>query len=507
MRSRIYVFLVAIGLLFWTLAFLAAPWNLSVDRNGTPMPRGVILFDRIPLTEGWTDPDPDPTTSTSSTISTVLRERGKIWAAVLLWTVTACGTGSIVLRLRKNSGNTGLHSETNRTNGLNRTDTENIANERNVANRKNAQNRSNTEDRKNKRNPVNGADGVSETGESDGMINEGPPATGMVERITATALGWSLLATLTFTLGWIGCLSRAVFLTIPGIVLSIWIGLRWRDRKRSGNGTVTKNVFPGSSCSSVLTSPTSHSSGTDSTGVGGRWIGLVIPLAIVYLLASPLPPFEFDVCEYHLQVPKEWFQNGQITYLPHNVYGNMPLGAEIPALAFAAVTRDPWIGAQMAKTSMAVFSLLIAAFLFFFLKSRVSPGAGALAALFWLATPLIAQNATFGLNDAFLAGYAFLTAMMGVIACENALCHGEKKEYRNVKNGRLNGHNLRLRTGDDANDVDTTVPGTDPPRIGTSENSGVLRSASLTPLYLAGFFAGSAAACKYTAVPFVLIPT
>ena len=41
-----------------------------------------------------------------------------------------------------------------------------------------------------------------------------------------------------------------------------------------------------------------------------------------------LPPVDFDVREYHLQAPKEFFQPGRISFLPHNVYANMPLGAE-----------------------------------------------------------------------------------------------------------------------------------------------------------------------------------
>ena len=59
---------------------------------------------------------------------------------------------------------------------------------------------------------------------------------------------------------------------------------------------------------------------------------LIVPPVAFVLLAAVLPPADFDVREYHLQVPKEWLQAGRIEFLPHNVYGNMPLGAEMQAL-------------------------------------------------------------------------------------------------------------------------------------------------------------------------------
>ena len=47
------------------------------------------------------------------------------------------------------------------------------------------------------------------------------------------------------------------------------------------------------------------------------------------ILGSMLPAIDFDVLEYHLQGPKEYFQAGRIAFLPHNVYTNMPFGVEM----------------------------------------------------------------------------------------------------------------------------------------------------------------------------------
>ena len=51
------------------------------------------------------------------------------------------------------------------------------------------------------------------------------------------------------------------------------------------------------------------------------------------ILASMLPSIDFDVLEYHLQGPKEYYQAGRIAFLPHNVYTNMPFDVEMLHLA------------------------------------------------------------------------------------------------------------------------------------------------------------------------------
>ena len=57
-----------------------------------------------------------------------------------------------------------------------------------------------------------------------------------------------------------------------------------------------------------------------------------------------LPPADFDVREYHLQAPKEFYQQGRIAFVPHNVYANMPLGMEMASLLGMVVTGDWWLG-------------------------------------------------------------------------------------------------------------------------------------------------------------------
>ena len=375
-RRQLTIFAVAVTLLLWIVAFLMAPWHFQTDRNGNPMPRGIILFSDAPLTEGWF--------GDSSTLIGFLTERGPIWFGAVLWALTAAGLGGLVWQ--------------------------NLF--RSLRNR--------------------------DTGEYTTDHHTGGPIDRFGSAVLATALGWSLLATMTLVAGLAGWLRPAVFLAVPLAVAAMWCVKFLRRQMHRGNSVISDDSGSDSG-SGILR--------TDFTG-GAWWLLLTLPFVAAMLLAAPLPPVEFDVCEYHAQVPKEWYQAGWITYLPHNVYGNMPLGAEIPSLAFSVLSGDPWRGEQMGKTAISIFTLLTAAAIFAAVRRPFGLRAAAVAAVVYLSIPWIVQNSTFGQIDASLAGYTFLTAWM--------LFYGRS----------------------------------DP-----------------TFLILAGFFAGSAAACKYTAVPMVVFPT
>lgn len=86
------------------------------------------------------------------------------------------------------------------------------------------------------------------------------------------------------------------------------------------------------------------------------WLTLALPFVFVILLGGMLPPTDFDVREYHLQVPKEFYQQGQVGFLPHNAYGNMALGTEMLSLLAMVVAGDWWVGALAGKTVIAMFA-------------------------------------------------------------------------------------------------------------------------------------------------------
>lgn len=66
------------------------------------------------------------------------------------------------------------------------------------------------------------------------------------------------------------------------------------------------------------------------------WL-LAAPCCSLAILAASNAPgwiwaeegFGYDVLEYHLQLPKEYYQAGSIDYAPHNVYANFPANVEM----------------------------------------------------------------------------------------------------------------------------------------------------------------------------------
>ena len=87
-------------------------------------------------------------------------------------------------------------------------------------------------------------------------------------------------------------------------------------------------------------------------GAAEAWLfGLLIaPFVTITILGSMLPATDFDVLEYHLQGPKEYFQAGRIHYLPHNIYTNMPFDVEMLHLLGMEVMADWWWGRWRASS-------------------------------------------------------------------------------------------------------------------------------------------------------------
>ena len=205
----------------------------------------------------------------------------------------------------------------------------------------------------------------------------------------------------------------------------------------------------------------------------GRWLWAVLPFGLAILGGGLLPPIEFDAREYHLQAPKEFFQAGRISFLPHNVYANMPLGVEMHTLLGMWLLDDWWQGGLVGKTVTAVYAPLTALVLFVAGRRLVSISAGVMAAVTYLSTPWIARVSNFGLIEGAYGFYLILAV-----------------------------YALLMR------DTERSVPSAhdaNPPGGGKDLPSGETGSA-LALVGLAGLCAGGAAACKYPAVVFVVLP-
>lgn len=83
--------------------------------------------------------------------------------------------------------------------------------------------------------------------------------------------------------------------------------------------------------------------------------------------------------EYHLQGPKEWFQQGQITFLRHNVYTSFPFLSEMLLLAGMMLMGDWWSGALSGQLVLGCYQLLTAGCVFLIARCRIGIDAGWLA--------------------------------------------------------------------------------------------------------------------------------
>ena len=196
------------------------------------------------------------------------------------------------------------------------------------------------------------------------------------ERVAlAFGLGASGLGVATLLLGrWLGLAPGAVRLALGGAIaagLAAEGGLRWR-----GRGAVRPDAADGPPRWSL-----------------GQVLGFAAvagPFLVLMGLGALLPTVEFDALEYHLQGPKEYFLDGRVGFLPHNVYASMPSGVEMLTTLAMEVLGDWWAGALAGQELIAWFApasaVLIAA-----TASRLvgSSGAGWFAAAVYLTTPWV----------------------------------------------------------------------------------------------------------------------
>lgn len=143
------------------------------------------------------------------------------------------------------------------------------------------------------------------------------------------AVGIGVCANLLFLSGLAGIVAAPVPMALAG---SGWLvaAVVWKRREASP----TQGAPPGS-----------------PLWLDGLWL-TAVPLAVVALLAAAKAPgflwreegFGYDVLEYHLAVPKEYLEAGRISYLPHNVYANMPSLVEMLYLAVLPL-RQPVVEA------------------------------------------------------------------------------------------------------------------------------------------------------------------
>jgi hypothetical protein len=109
-----------------------------------------------------------------------------------------------------------------------------------------------------------------------------------------------------------------------------------------------------------------------SEPAGWEWLLILLaPIAGVAIDSAFMPPgvlwgaadpSGYDVVEYHLQVPREWFEANRIIPLHHNVFSFMPFNVEMHYLMGMYLRSDPWRGMYVAQLMhVTIIAALVAA--------------------------------------------------------------------------------------------------------------------------------------------------
>lgn len=228
------------------------------------------------------------------------------------------------------------------------------------------------------------------------------PVTRLERFIIQAGLGLSLQSLWILAVGCAGQLSASVVLA-PGIVSLLWLPVRYiiRRQRASGDSVTVSSAPPAEPASRLL------------------WAGVVLmalPFVILLLLNGCTPPFDFDVREYHLQGPKEWFQAGQISFLEHNVYTSFPFLSEMLSLS-GMVLADDWNdGALVGKVILACFQLLTTLCVFATARRWFGTPAALTGALTYLTVPWTLRISLIAYAEGSITFYLMATVMCGLIA-------------------------------------------------------------------------------------------
>lgn len=235
-------------------------------------------------------------------------------------------------------------------------------------------------------------------------------------------LGAAMLGGLTLVIGRMGWLTPGSTrlglgaLAIAGVV-GAWLGRRRLDSPSAVGGQ------PGSQVA------------RPSTRIGWLVAPVILPFLTIMILGSMLPPMDFDVLEYHLQGPKEYFLDGRIHYLAHNIYTNMPFDVEMLHLLGMEVLGDWWRGALAGQLLVALFAPA-AAVLIGATAARVSPRAGWIAALVYLSTPWVYRTAVIAYVEGPLCFYQAALVWAALVVADDP---GRRLAPRHLLMGLLAG--------------------------------------------------------------------
>ncbi len=197
------------------------------------------------------------------------------------------------------------------------------------------------------------------------------------------------------------------------------------------------------------------------------WLLAASPFLCGILLGSLSPSTDFDVNEYHLGGPKEWYLAGQIRFLAHDVYTSFPFLTEMLLLDGMVLCGDWFRGGIAGQAVLMLFAPLTAWGIVLMGRRWLTLLAGLAGGFIYLSTPWVFRMSIIAYTEGALAAYG-LGAVAAVLIALDGCC----------------------RTGEDAS------------------VTGRLRIHTLPagPVILAGLCAGGAMASKYTGLVMTVVP-
>lgn len=217
----------------------------------------------------------------------------------------------------------------------------------------------------------------------------------------AGMLGLTVLSTVTLGLGLLGLLAAGWFWGWGTLGFFAGVCAAWMTPQGASPGPVRRREeLPFSTTWQIV--------------LGAVMAAFLLPLVI----GSLTPQNDFDVCEYHLGGPKEWLQQGRITFLLHNVYTSFPFLTEMLLLAGMAAWGEWHTGALVGQAVLALYAPLTAVGLYAFGRRWFSPAAGWMSAVVWLSIPWTTRISIIAYAEGGLSAYIFAAMIAAGVALE-----------------------------------------------------------------------------------------
>jgi hypothetical protein len=193
---------------------------------------------------------------------------------------------------------------------------------------------------------------------------------GILGIVSAVALGLGVMSLLVLAMGLCVRMGAAAAwaMLLLGLVAGTWAREVWRVVPKWDSGT---RIY--------------------------RWLLLpcaaAMGLATVEALVPPGvlwgdEPNGYDVLEYHLQVPREWYEIGRIVPLRHNVFSFFPFNVEMHYLLAMSLRGGPWAGMYLAQLMHVAFIALTVLAVYALVAQRSKPmaiiAATAVATVPWM---------------------------------------------------------------------------------------------------------------------------